>query len=294
MAVTDPQYTQTIDRAGLEKAQKTLLPKKESGLRGGDLQREFIKLILGDDPSFCDHVLGWGVTQGGNTPPITEYALSEREFLDPPWSTERAVAQTWSGLPVRLAARPETWTRIHIEMIQKERIRSSYLAGSGSVISGKARIQIALKTNSPKQIDDCVRTIFRRLGGVIADRANRTVFLDCPLARAWWRHRYAEEAHRTFGAESIQSISAALRLVYRWSQLIEAMVSKRTIIGDLAIRPAIVQALTQGAANSDRDMKDMLDFIGRQSTVQALGFLGPEYVFKLIEEQFVQKRKSSV
>ena len=72
------------------------------------------------------------------------------------------------------------------------------------------------------------------------------------------------------------------------------MVSRRTIIGDVAIRPAIVQALTQGLGKSDPEMKDMLDFIGRRSTVQALGFLGPEYVFQLIEEQFVQERNSPV
>ena len=183
MATTDPPQVQTIDRAGLEKAQKTLLPKKDSGLRGGDMQREFLNWAASDGLTFCDHVLSWGVTPG-DAPPVTEYPLSEREFLDPPWSTECTVSKTWSYLPVSLAARPETWTRIHVEMIQQDRIHPSYLAGSGSVVSGKTRIRIALKSNSAKEIDDCVRAIFRRLGGAIVDRAYRTVFLDWPFSKS--------------------------------------------------------------------------------------------------------------
>ena len=292
MSTPDPGNVETIDRAGLERAQKNLLPKKDSGLRGGDLQREFIELAAGDGRAFCEYVLGWGTTPG-KCPPVTEYGLSVKEFLDPPWSTECAVAASWSHLPVSLAARPETWTRIHVEMIEQERIQSSYLAGIRGGDSGLTRIRRTLKNNNAKQVDDCVRAILRRIGGVILDRANRTAFLDCPLAKAWWRHRYAQEAYRIFKTQSVEATSSALRPVFRWTHLVEAMVSKRTIMGDGAIRPAIVQGLTQGAGGTDREMRDVLDLIGRRSTVQALGFLGPEYVLKLIEEQFVQKRKAS-
>ena len=282
---------ETIDRPGLEQAQKRLLPKIDSGLRGGELQREFLRLAAGDGTDFSRLVKSWGLRQG-KTPPVTNTPLSERELVDPPWSTESVVAATWVDLPVSLAARPETWTRIQIEMIEQGRIKSSYLAANGTSESGRQRIAGLLKDSDPQQVDDCVRDVLRRLGGVISARANRTVFLDCPLARAWWRHRYATEAHNCFGSHTIEDLSAALRPRFRWDALVEAMISKLTVIGDSAIRPALVQGLAEGAGCTKREVEDLLGWIGRRTTVQALGTLGSGYVRKLVVEQFLESQKS--
>ncbi len=46
--MVDPLYVETVDRSGLERGQRALLPKRESGLRGGDQQREFIRLAARD------------------------------------------------------------------------------------------------------------------------------------------------------------------------------------------------------------------------------------------------------
>lgn len=285
--MADPLYVETIDRSGLERGQKKLLPRRDSGLRGGDEQREFLRLAARDPAAFCELVLSWGVKRG-ERPPVPALRLSEKEFVDPPWSTERVVAETWTGLPANLAARPETWTRIHVELIEQGRIKSAYLARNGNGETGRARIARVLKGRDSKQIDDCVRTVFRRLGGVIEARANRTVFLDCPLGRAWWRNRYALEAHETFSRTPVEALSTALRRpAFHWTSLVEAMVSRRTVIGDRAIRPALVQCLAEGAGRTSREMADMLGWIGRRSTVQALGALGPEYVLKVVSEQFL-------
>ena len=285
--MADPLYVETVDRSGLERGQRALLPKRESGLRGGDQQREFLRLATRDSQGFCELVRGWGI-KPGERPPTPERRFSEKEFVDPPWSTECVVAETWAGLPPSLAARPETWTRIHVELIEQGLIKGAYLAPNGNGESGRARIARVLKGTDPKPIDDCVRTVLRRLGGVIEARANRTAFLDCPLARAWWRHRYAEEAYETFGRTSIEALSDALRRpAFRWSLLVEAMVSKLTIVGDRAIRPALVQCLADGAGGTNREMANVLSWIGRRSTVQALGALGPQYVLRVVSEQFL-------
>ena len=282
---------ETLDRTGLEQAQKSLLPTRDSGRRGGDEQRAFLGLAASDDAGFCSFVRSWGL-RSGTPPPVTAAQLSERELVDPPWSTERAIAATWANLPVNLGARPETWTRIHVEMIEQGRIKSSFLATNGNGESGKGRIALALRGDDPQQIDACVRTVLRRLGGVIEARANRTAYLDCPLARAWWRHRYAVEAHETFSAHPVQALSAALRPAFRWEALVEAMVSKLTVIGDRAIRPAVVQCLADGAGESSRDVADMLSWIGRRTTVQALGALGPDHVRRLVAERFLSSREA--
>ena len=252
--MTSSLFIETIDRTGLERAQKELLPKLTSGARGGVRQREFIRLVAEDQNAFCRLVRSWGLTPGA-LPPVTETRLSEKEFADPPWSTERLIASTWAMLPVSLAARPETWTRIHVAMIEQRRINSSYLAANGQGESGRTRIAQALKRKDAQAVDSVVRTVLRRLGGVILDRANRTVFLDCPLAKTWWRHRFAIEAHATFGRLSEAALSAALRPRYRWEALVEAMVSKLTIIGDSAIRPALVQCFAEGVGSTDREVR---------------------------------------
>ncbi|MYK32889.1 MAG: hypothetical protein F4051_14635 [Boseongicola sp. SB0670_bin_30] len=287
--MSDALRVEIIDRAGLEREQKRLLPKRDSGQRGGEEQREFIRLAAGDTPEFCDFVRSWGVRKG-KKPPVTTVPLSEREFTDPPWSTECAITATWSGLPTSMAARPETWTRINLEMIAQGRIKSSYLAADGNGDSGRTRITKALNGTDPEQVDRCVRAVLRRLGGVIEARANRTAFLDCPLARAWWRNRYSQEAHVTFGRDSVETLSAALRPAFRWEALVEAMVSRLTVIGDSAIRPAVVQCLADGAGGSKREVAEMLRWIGRRSTVQALGALGAEYVQEAISDQFLGLR----
>ena len=248
-------------------------------------------MVAQDSEAFCRVVRSWGL-QAGVTPPVTAIRLSEREFTDPPWSTECAIAKTWATLPPSLAARPETWTRIHVEMVEQDRIKSSYLAADGSGHSGRGRIALALKGTDPQQVDACVRSVLRRLGGVIEARANRTAFLDCPLARAWWRHRYATETYATFGRDPVEVLSAALRPTFRWEPLVEAMVSKLTVIGDRVIRPAIVQCLADGAGGTGREVADVLGWIGRRSTVQALGALGSDDVLQIVAEQFLDSSEA--
>ena len=289
--MSKPLQFEMIDRAGLELAQKGLLPKDESGDRGGEAQRDFIHLAAEDPEGFVAVVRSWGIRPGA-TPPVVERRLTEREFIDPPWSTECMIATTWSALSPNQASRPEAWTRIHLEMIARGLIRSSYLAANGSGESGRTRIAQALKGRDAQKVDACVRAVLRRLGGVIGDRAYRTAFLDCPLAKAWWRHRYAQETHAVFGRDSVEALSGAIRPSIRWEALVQAMVSRLTIIGDSAIRPAIIQSLAEGAGESSRSMEGMLLWIGRTSTVRALGALGSDYVLQMIEERFLDSREA--
>ena len=281
---------ETIDRSGLEDAQKRLLPKLDSGLRGGDEQREFIRMAANTQGDFCEMVRSWGL-RSGEIPQVTDRPLTEKEFVDPPWSTECVVASTWRELPAALAARPETWTRINLAMMEHGRIKSSYLAADGNGESGRSRIVQALKGRDAQRVDACVRAVLRRLGGVILDRANRTAFIDCPMAKAWWRHRYAEETYETFKLASVEKLSNALRARSRWEPLVEAMISKLTVVGDMGIRPALVQCLADGAGKTGDEVKDVLGWIGRTSTVLALGTLGPERVLELVAEEFLASGK---
>ena len=276
---------ETIDRAGLERAQKALLPKLDSGLRGSDEQREFIRLVRDDAGAFCAQLRSWGLT-AGQTPPVIDETLSEKDFVDPSWSTECAIAATWRELPVRLAARPETWVRVHVELIEQEKLESSYLAAGNRGEPGHTQIAQALRRNNSKKVDDCVRAVLRRLGGIVSYRGNRTAFMDCPLAKAWWRHRYAQEAHRVFNRHSPEALSRALRKRFRWERLVEDMISRLTVIGDNAIRPALVQCLADGIGGTPEEMERLTPWVGRRSTLQALGALGSQHVLHLVTQEF--------
>ncbi len=135
-------------------------------------------------------------------------------------------------------------------------------------------------------MDDCVRAVFLSLGGVISDRANRTALLDCPLARAWWRYRYATQANRIFQSGSVEVLSNALRKRTRWEPLVEAMISRLTVIGDSSIRAALVQCLADGEDRLPKDTWKILRWIGRRSTVQALGALEPHQIMQLVMDEF--------
>ena len=278
---------QTIDRSGLEQAQKDLLAKRDAERQGSDEQREFIREVWKDPEAFCRRVRSWGVTVG-DAPPVPEQVIGESDFVDPPWTTECVVAAAWRELPVSLAARAETWTRIHVEMIERERISSTHLAAPGKGHSGRARIAQALRGSHAAPVEKCVRAILRRLGGVISDRGNRTAFIDCPLARAWWRNRYANEAHGTFQLSSVEALSLTLRQPSRWDPLVEAMISRLTVIGDSRIRPALVQCFADAEGSFPKDTWRVLYWIGRRSTVQALGALEPKHIVKLVIDEFLE------
>ena len=286
--MTEISSMEVIDHTGLEKAQKRLLPK-DLDARGSEIQREFLGIIADAPDTFCQTVLGWGINPG-SPPKVLPIPLTESEFCTPTWETEKIIAATWDDLPANMAARPGTWTRIHVELVKKGCIHSSFLASKvGKQESGRSRINRVLRTGSSRNIDQCVRTIFRHMGGVIRDRGARTTYQDCPLAKAWWRYRYTSEAHKMFGNIPMKDLSAALRVSGPWEVLIQAMVSRLTVIGDQNIRPALICQLTTALDRLREKQKflSLVNAVGRRSVTQALGALPPEQVLETIKDEIM-------
>ena len=94
-----------------------------------------------------------------------------------------------------------------------------------------------------KAIDDCVRTVLRRLSGLPEARGNRTVYVDCPLARAWWRERLVAEISQgdPDQAESVRLV-ARVNQTY-WEELVTLVVSRNSVLGSHAIRDSFVLSL---------------------------------------------------
>ena len=155
----------------------------------------------------------------------------------------------WSAVTPAVACRSTFWAHVTLEHVRKGRIESVYLAANGGNLPGGAeRIDFALQdktTKAPDGIDACVRTALRRLGGLPEVRGNRSVYVDCPFARAWWRERMVEQA-----ADGDQEIAAYVRSVIRihqtyWEKLVDRIVFRNSTFGSTNIRNAFMRALAQ-------------------------------------------------
>ncbi len=216
-------------------------------VKGGGRQREFLGIVR-DTSAFLDHVSAIE-TEGSVDAVLAREPMTESEYKDPPSDTEQALYAAWDALTPAVACRSTFWAHLTIEHIRADRIRSPYLAANGGNLSGGAeRIDLALsgaRGQGPKQIDDCVRTVLRRLGGLREVRGNRSVFVDCPLARAWWRERFATRA-----AGGDARVASVVRAVLRtnqtyWEKLIDRIVFRNTTFGSENIRSAFLRSLAR-------------------------------------------------
>ena len=214
-------------------------------VKGSDRQKRFLESVR-DTAAFLDHVSSIP-TDGTVGPALAPERMTESEYKDPPASTEKTLYTSWSALPPAVACRSTFWAKLTIEHIKARRIQSVYLAANGGNLPGGAeRIDFVLDDTTeqgPKRIDDCVRTVLRRLGGLPEVRGNRSVYVDCPFARAWWRERMVNQA-----ANGNTQMTAVVRAVIRtnqtyWEKLIDRIVFRNSTFGSENIRNAFLRAL---------------------------------------------------
>ena len=214
-------------------------------VKGSDRQKRFLESVR-DTAAFLDHVSSIP-TDGTVGPALAPERMTESEYKDPPASTEQTLYTSWSALPPAVACRSTFWAKLTIEHIKARRIQSVYLAANGGNLPGGAeRIDFVLDDTTgqgPKRIDDCVRTVLRRLGGLPEVRGNRSVYVDCPFARAWWRERMVNQA-----ANDNAQMTAVVRAVIRtnqtyWEKLIDRIVFRNSTFGSENIRNAFLRAL---------------------------------------------------
>ena len=161
----------------------------------------------------------------------------------------RALYRTWRGLTAATACRSTFWAHLTLEHIRRGRIESVYLAANGGSLPGGAeRIDLALRdatAKGPEGIDACVRAVLRRLGGLPEVRGNRSVYVDCPFARAWWRERLVEQATEA-ESERADQVRRIVRINQTyWEKLIDRIVTRNSTFGAINIRNAFVKALAQ-------------------------------------------------
>ncbi len=189
-----------------------------------------------------------GVQEGEELEPLAD-RMSEAEFGNPPSDTERRLFEAWGGLTPRVACRTAFWARVTYRHIENGRIESSFLAANGGGnVSGVQRIDEALSSTGEKatlELDRCVRTVLRRLGGLPEARGNRSVYVNCPLARAWWRERLVAEMAGDDGDDLERQIRAVVHPESQqyWEELVTFVVSRNSVFGSVSVRDTLIRTL---------------------------------------------------
>lgn len=240
-----PLYEE-FDASDYTKLRRSLIRKPA---RGSAEQREFLARVR-DTGEFLEYMkTAVSVQPGESFGPLAE-RMSEAEFGNPPSDTERRLADAWKELTPRVACRSTFWGCVTWRHIEAGQIESSFLAANGTGAStGTQRIDTALAATGEmavSQLDGCVRTVLRRLGGLPEVRGNRSVYVNCPLARAWWRERLVREvaADDVELARQVRAVVHPESLQY-WEDLVTFVVSRNSVFGSTAVRNILIRTLAK-------------------------------------------------
>ena len=243
-----------FDDGGYTRLRRSLIRKSA---KGSPAQREFLSAVR-DSGRFLAYVKGEVlVREGLELEPLAE-RMSEAEFGNPPSDTEQRLFEAWAGLTPRIACRTAFWGRVTYRHIEEGRIESSFLAANGGGnVSGARRIDAALNATGDEAkslLDKCVRTVLRRLGGLPEARGNRSVYVNCPFARAWWRERLVAEV--ATGAPEVleRNIRAVVHPESQqyWEELVTYVVSRNSVFGSVAVRNVLIRTLARVLDESQR------------------------------------------
>lgn len=244
-----------------------------------DLQVRFLQAAEDGEPQ---SFINWFASCAHDTVEEVSFRaepFTEKEILDPPLNIEKDAYQALSTLSPRLAALPSFWNSYHLEMIRQGLIEPAHLAKSPrSKASGRKRLEAALEQRTEDALGDCVRSILRHMGGLPEKRGNASVYMDCGIARAWWRgylsHQIAEDMHL-----EVDDVWETLRLTEVWEQLMGYCVRRLTAVSDRMIRSALVARLMQEpeeVRKTRESNQSLLEQIGAQCAYQSLGTLTPQ------------------
>ena len=240
--MTEAGYEE-VDGAAYARLRKDLLRDK-----GGERQVEFLAAMRSSD-TFVDFIVRQAPLTPGKTVPVCEDDFTEDSYRDPPADVEEELYAGWRALAPRVACRASFWAAVTLRHIDHGRIDSSYLAGDGSSKTGSTgaqRIDYVLAKADPKLIDDCVRTVMRNLSGLPEARGNRSVYVDCPFARAWWRQRLVARVlgHECAVPKSAVGYVVRLNKGY-WERLTTLIVSRNSVFGSEVVQDALVASLAK-------------------------------------------------
>ena len=272
--------------------------------KGGESQRDFLEATK-DGNDFLALMEESVEMLDGAALPLFSGALTESSFKEPTQDQERMMYEVWSDVPPRTACRVSFWAGITLEHVRSGKIgEASWLASNGGITeSGEERIDRALYMDGDgdaRAIDDCVRTVFRRMSGLPAARGNRSVFVNPTFGRAWWRERIV--ARILERGHVVESREALLDVVRRsqeyWERLVTMIVSRGSVFGSVDVQDALVNGLAKHLkADPDTPLRNsstlvpMLRRFSNLSASREIGVLEFDEISAIVDELIAHTRK---
>lgn len=238
-----------LDEAKYLQFQTQLLKSK-----GGQLQREFLESAM-DNEDFVSFLADRVDASEGDTLSVFDGPLTESSFKEPTADQERRMYELWCNAPPSTACRVSFWAGVTLEHVRDGKIaQASWLASNGGITeTGEERIDRALSLTGDegnKAVDDCVRTVFRRMSGLPAARGNRSVFVNPTFGRGWWRERIVGRISER--GEPTQDRAALLEVVRQnqqyWENLVTMIVSRGSVFGSIDVQDALINSLAKHLA----------------------------------------------
>lgn len=287
-----------VDGAAYARLRKDILREK-----GSERQMELLTTVRSSE-AFVDFISREAPVTPGRTVPVYEDEFTEESYRDPPADVEEELYAGWRALPPKVACRATFWAAVTLRHVDQGRIDSSYLAGDGSSkigSTGAQRIDYVLAKADRKPIDDCVRTVMRNLSGLPEARGNRSVYVDCPFARAWWRQRLVTRVlgHGDTVPNSAVGYVVRINKGY-WERLTTLIVSRNSVFGSDVVQDALVASLAKFLdAEPESPLRTQQHFgaaLRRMSAVTAgreLGVLAFAELMDLVTELLQQQHRVS-
>ena len=273
--------------AELDSGKYTRFHKDLLLVKGGEVQLEFLD-ELADARRFVDLVRTKAPTVNGESVAIVSGKhITEQSLKDPPKNVEAMIYDNLRDVPPRVACRASFWAEVTLRHIEEGAIEDPrwLVANGGQTETGAERIEKARAEKDPerrnRRIDACVRTALRRMGGLTVARGNRSVFVDAPFARAWWRERMVSRILERGAA--VEDQSALVEVVKRqtqtyWERLIMMIVSRGSVLGSVDVQDAFINSLAKrfrgGSETKLRDADTLRDALRRFSAISAARELG--------------------
>ena len=267
--------------------------------KGNRAQRQFLHNVL-DTKQFLTQMDGLP-KEGSRLYPMLNHKFTEKEFQNPPPSTEEKIYDHWAELSPFIASRPNFWAQATTDLVSTECIHSSFLAGDQRTtrMTGEQRVRNALSDKAEegtKAVDDCVRSVLRRMSGVHM-RGKRSIFANCILARAWWRERLVRRVIKETGIEKWR-IREALKGSQHWEWFATAMVSRTPVFGNELVQNAVMISLKDVPSGSPHSL---IQKVCQQTCIAGssieLPVLKPDEIRLLVKEivrKLLDKKESDV
>lgn len=183
---------------------------------------------------FLRERLGIGATERIWAPPLSPVQMEASDLHRPSPELETELAASWGMIPPRLASRPLFWFLCHIAWIEEGRFG----------YTGRRLADLFLKGGRSNTREAQTRNLLRRTGGLAPVRGRVSVFTDCPLARAWWRHRVAVQVEEA--SDGRVTRDTALRVLNFgpvWGELALACLRRVVVANQPRAQVAVVAQL---------------------------------------------------